>query len=174
MNVSNFFINSPSQAPDALFLLGRTVLSTADAASIAINNIPAREYLKLIVVTKGKDGADTLKLAFNGSGSGYCHRYSTNGGADVTATSQAAILLDPVSTASMTFIEADICNEIFNYKQVRYNVTGGNGDETGAPNRVTGAGCWTSNDAISSLAVSCVGAQKMVQYSYAMVFGAKV
>lgn len=68
--------------------LGRTTLGSG-ATSIDVSSLADKRYLMVLGSTLGTAAAINQKYTFNAdTGSNYAHRYSLNGGADVTATSQ--------------------------------------------------------------------------------------
>lgn len=78
--------------------LGRTVL-TGDATSISVASLPTRKYL-MIIASAIPSGVITQQIRFNNdSGTNYSYRYSFDGGADSTGTSQAQGIWSPNGAA---------------------------------------------------------------------------
>ncbi len=77
--------------------LGRTTLA-GSADSITVN-IAAKKYLKVFCIYASTGGTVDAGIRFNAdSGNNYAYRFSSNGGADSTSTSQSYVILTGATT----------------------------------------------------------------------------
>lgn len=131
--------------------------STSSATSLTISGIPARKYVRLVLMAGGKSGAEQYVIQFNGDTSAkYSYRASTNGGAEATATSANYALVGINGTVNQTII-ADIQNVSTAGKEGNFMTSGEVIAATSAPSRITGAFFWENNAQISSITITTTG-----------------
>lgn len=125
--------------------LARTTLSGA-GDTISVTSITARRYLRVIVSARDTGGTIGFLARFNNDTSAnYARRYSVNGAADTTETSQTSILVGSVAVAGPMTSDVFIDNFGTDEKTVLFHAgsasTAGAGN---APSRVEGSGKWVN------------------------------
>lgn len=164
---------TPVKNPYALQLLASVVMP-ANAASVTVPWTEDRDWVRIVVLVKGKTGADTIGMRFNAdAGNNYCYRYSSNGAADVTAINQTGILVSATSTNMNELIIIDIQNVGWEKKNCSFTSVEGHAKGT-APVRIVGAGMWDTDPKASSVTFYCIGANSLSMYTEILVFGAKI
>ncbi len=125
--------------------IGRTTLSVA-GDTISVTGLPARKHLKLIITVTDTGGTVSGVIRFNNdSGSNYSRRYSVNGAADTTETSQTSILANSVTAANPQKTVMEIFNIGTDEKICIFTAIGASTAGAGtAPTRVEGAGKWAN------------------------------
>ena len=90
--------------------IGRTTLSGA-GDTISVTSLPARKYLRVLVLAMATGGTINAQLQFNGdTGANYSARSSANGGADGTGVSSTAAGLSASASATTRIIELTVLN----------------------------------------------------------------
>lgn len=125
--------------------IGRTTLAIA-GDTISVTSLPARKHLKLIITVTDTGGTVSGVIRFNNdSSANYSRRYSVNGAADTTETSQTSILANSVTAANPQKTIMEIFNIGTDEKICIFTAIGAStaGAAT-APTRVEGAGKWVN------------------------------
>ena len=131
--------------------LDSSSLSSA-ASTFSSSNFTSKKYLWIQGFFKIPDtNAEDIHLRVGNStidtGSNYSRRRSSDGGADITATSQTYVQLDLglAVTGSTHFVNIFIINNSSNEKLMTYHsITKGTAGAGTAPNRTEGVGKWTN------------------------------
>lgn len=127
--------------------LGRDTLA-APADTLTVNPIAVKKYLRIIFF-QIPSGSVSANLRFNNdSGNNYARRESSNGAADTTSTSQAAILIHGSAATRQFHYVCDVINVAASEKQVIGHRSDQQAAGAGtAPNRFEQAAKWanTSN-----------------------------
>ena len=135
-----------------------SVTTTSAGTSVSSDTFTAKKYLwvQVYAPSGASQVVDNFWWRFNGdSGSNYARRYSSQGGADGTATSDSRIQVSR-SGVQGDFTNAFIVNNSANEKLMMYNTVPITALGAGtAPNRQEGVGKWTNTASqITSIVVS--------------------
>lgn len=157
-------------------MLGRAYAEAGAVASLDVQNIPARTFLYIVLIVRGKSVNDVAKLRFNNdSGANYSRRRSVNGAADGTAVSETGLIVESTASTVGNLVVCELMNIGGMDKHIAYKAGGGITAAASAPNRVEGQGFWDNELAqISRVTALCDGGANLAQYSELLVFGASV
>lgn len=152
--------------------IGRTTLSSS-ADVITVSSLPARKYLRVIIILLATGGTIDAQVTFNSdTATNYTHRFANDQAADTTTTSAANVNLKSAA-ATNGFIEMQIINISSSEKQ--FIATANNGSAAGAANAVQRremAGKWANTSAqISTIAVNNTGTGSFNTGSEVVVLG---
>ena len=157
--------------PQTMTRIAQSVL-TANAATIDLQNIPHRERMLVHVEVNGTITPDQLSVRFNNdSGNNYSYRFSTDGAADTTGTSQAQALFTSAAHAGGQIAEISV-NDHFATTTVygTFKVVAG-AVATAAPMRSEGGFVWAGTADVSRITVRTNNAVNMLAGSRVTVYG---
>ena len=128
--------------------LGRATAS-GTVTSISIASLPARKYLKILLVVIPTGGTLNIGLRFNNdSGANYAERGSTNGGADVTGGSLNQINTKTAVDANRQFTIGEFENVLAQEKLgIMWSDIRGTAGAANAPERKDGTYKWANTAA---------------------------
>lgn len=126
--------------------LGRTILGTA-GDTISIATIPARKYLRILIISIGSGTISQVIRFNNDSAANYAYRSAINGAADTSAASSTGVSLTNGDTNNLAFITIDVMNNSANEKMLHANVTLGPTGAANIPPRVELSGKWANTSA---------------------------
>lgn len=152
-------------------IIARRKISVA-GDTLSLQNIPPRQYLRLLVNVLSTGGATQLAFKFNNdSGANYAVRFSVNGAADGTTLSGNNIT-PTSSTASDHYIVANVLNIAAQEKRFNSIESEGVTGAATAPTRVEIMGKWANTSAqINRIDITNSGAGDMAVGSEIVVMG---
>jgi hypothetical protein len=167
-------------ADETYTLIQKTTVTSAGASSISFTNIP-QNFTDLVVMCSLRNAtASTAQsgwVKFNGSSTGYAHKYLGGDGASASSAGDAAATriyigqVDGATATANTF--ANVSIYIPNYTSANYKSVSIDGvQETNATTAYAtlSAGLWSNTDAITSISLETT-AGNYVQYSSASLYG---
>lgn len=154
--------------------LKRTTLGSS-GDTITVSSIPARKYLKIVILSLATGGTAQPNLIFNAdAGNNYAVRYADHGAGDATSNSRANIPCDNPSNGQWpTYTELEVINIAAQEKLLflHANGTGAAGAAT-TPTRRELTGKWANtSDLISSVTVTNGAAGDFAVGSEVIVLG---
>lgn len=152
--------------------IGRTTL-TGTADSISVTGLPARRYLRIVVLLLNSGQLDATMRFNSDSGSNYSYQTSSDYGAEANSTSASSVALDTGTPSQNQLVVLDIFNIAAQEKLGILNqiMSGGTG-AANAPDGRQGRIKWANtSDAISSVAVSNAGTGDFASGSEVIVLG---
>lgn len=153
--------------------IGRTTLSGA-GDSISVASLPARKYLKILISVIDTGGTISGRLVFNNDTTAtYSARYSSNGGADTTETSNSTGIPFKTTVAEPAIAELVVINIAAQEKLVTGSYTGrGTAGAAAAPNKMDISGKWSNTAAqISRIDVTNAGSGDFAIGSEVIILG---
>ncbi len=164
--------------PDTFVKIATVTVGSGGAASMDFTSIPSTYTdLKILYSIRGSSADADIRLAFNGSSTGYSVRILYGTGSSVASASASgsfisyAGLQNPSTYTASTFSNGEIY--IPNYAgSNQKSVSGDAVNENNATAAITelGASLWTGTAAISSISITHPAAN-FVQYSTATLYG---
>lgn len=136
--------------------IGRTTLGSA-ADSITVSSLPAKKYLKVLILLLDTGGTVSGFMTFNSdTGTNYTRRDSDENGADTATASTSSIRASASAGAWAHLVELNILNVSAEEKLVMGHAVGGNTAGDSAVNRRTDiSGKWDNVAAqISAITIS--------------------
>jgi hypothetical protein len=173
MNVSNMYVGAPAQNPTGLQLLA-SVTDGGGTASIDIQNIPYRKFLRIVCKFMGKSGADTISVQYNAdTGANYNSKVHEDGGAAVSAVSQNSQLVFPKSSTLQAFSVIDINNKTASgaTRQTQFVTYSASANAATAAFYMNGGGNWYSGDQINRVTFILAGANTFSAGSEISIYG---
>jgi hypothetical protein len=167
-------------ADETYTLIQKTTVTSAGASSISFTNIP-QNFTDLVVMCSLRNAtASTAQsgwVKFNGSSTGYAHKYLGGDGASASSAGDAAATriyigqVDGATATANTFANVSIYIPNYtsaNYKSVSIDGVQETNDTTAYA--TLSAGLWSNTDAITSISLETT-AGNYVQYSSASLYG---